>query len=265
MRFQKGVPRHKQISDWIREKIESGEYEADEKLPSENQFTEQFDVSRVTVRRALQTLENDQLIYRCQGLGSFVQDQRSHQKLGRLTDFMEDMARAGMEASSKVLAFETTQAPARIASILDIEEGKNVMRLDRLRLGDGQPIALDITWLPMMYGQLIDNHNLEEETIFGILESNYDIPVEKGCYRIEAENAHSYLADYLQVDEQTALLQVNRLSLTIGEKPIYYQQRYYRTDRMIYELSVERHPDSKKGEDNMSMRELIPVFNERDL
>lgn len=260
MRFKEGIPLHKQISNWLKHKIESGALTKDEKLPSENELAEKFDVSRVTVRRALQTLENEDLIYRCQGLGSFVQDQRSHQTFGRLTDFMEDMASAGMEASSKVLEFKTVEAPNRIASILGINEGNTIVRLDRLRLGDSKPIAFDITWLPMMYGQLIESYNLEKKTIYSILEKSYDIPIEKGRYRIEAENADSYLADNLQVDRQTALLLLNRLSLTIGEKPIYYQQRYYRTDRMVYELSVERHPKAKKGEDNMSMRELVPIF-----
>lgn len=259
--LKEGIPRHEQISNWIREQIESGNYKVDEKLPSENEFTEKFDVSRVTVRRALQTLENEQMIYRCQGLGSFVKDNRSHQSFGRLTDFMEDMVRAGMEASSKVLELKPVPVPDRIASILKIKEGSTVVRLDRLRLGDDRPIAFDITWLPMFYGQLIENFDLEEETIYGILEREYDIPVEKGCYRIEAENADTYLADHLGVDRGTALLLLNRLSYTVGDKPIYYQQRYYRTDRIVYELSMERQPGSPGGEENMPLREFIPVFH----
>src|SRR5699024_8009994 len=102
------IPRHEQISNRIRKQIESGSYKVDEKLPSENDLSEKFGVSRVTVRRALQTLESEQLIYRCQGLGSFVKDNRSHQSLVRLADFVEDMKRAGMEASSRVIQLAPT-------------------------------------------------------------------------------------------------------------------------------------------------------------
>ena len=254
--FKEGIPKHRQLSSRIRQRIESGDLSIDEKLPSENELAEKFDVSRVTVRRALQTLENEDLIYRCQGLGSFVKDNRSHQSLGRLTDFMEDMNRAGMQASSEVIAMNPVEAPDRIASVLRVDEKQTVLRLDRLRLGDGEPVAFDITWLPMFYGQLIENYDLENETIYNILERDYDIPVEKGFYRIEAENADSYLAGHLDVPESTALLLLNRLSLTVGKKPIYYQQRYYRTDKIVYELSVEREPDTG----DMPLKEFMPVF-----
>ena len=259
--LKEGTPRHEQISDHLRDKIESGDYKVDEKLPSENELADKFDVSRVTVRRSLQTLQNENLIYRRQGLGSFVKDNRSHQTFVRLTDFVEDMKRAGMEASSEVLGLKPVTAPEHICSQLKIEPNSTVVRLDRLRKGDGKPIAFDITWLPMFYGQLIENFDLQDQTIYGIMEREYDIPVEKGFFRIEAENADDYLAKHLSVSEGTALLLIDRLSLTVGDKPIYYQKRYYRSDRIVYELMAERNPESQKGKDDMPLREFIPVFN----
>lgn len=254
-----GIPRHRQISNWLRKKIDEGIYKVDEKLPSENELAHKFDVSRVTVRRALQTLENEQLIYRSQGLGSFVNDNRSHQSFIRLTDFVEDMKKSGMEASSSVISFSTITAPDPIVSLLELKPGSSVVRLDRLRLGDAQPIAFDITWLPMFYGQLIENYNLEDETIYEILEREYEIPVEKGHFRIEAENANDYLKEHLDVNSGEALLLIDRLSLTVGNKPIYYQKRFYRSDRVVYELMVQREPGSSAN-DEMPL-EFIPRFN----
>jgi len=259
--LKQGVPRHEQISNWIRKQIETGAYEIDEKLPSENEFADRFEVSRVTVRRALQTIESEGRIYRRQGLGSFVKDNRPRQSMVRLTDFVEDMKRAGMEASSSVIQFKPVPAPKHIAPILKIESGDTLVRLDRLRLGDDQPIAFDCTWLPMFYGQLIENLDLETDTIYRILEQEYDIPVEKGCYRIKAKNADEYLAKHLNVSKGQALLLIDRLSLTIGEKPIYYQQRYYRTDRIVYELMLEREQDSKTKSSNMPLKEFLPIFS----
>ena len=257
--FKEGVPRHTQISQWLRQQIEEGTFRVDEKLPSENQLCQKFDVSRVTVRKALQTLENEQLIYRSQGLGSFVSDRRSRQSFIQLTDFVEDMRRAGMEASSSVTRLEPVSVTEKIASVLKVDPQSKVLRLDRLRMGDGQPIAFDFTWLPMFYGQLIESYDLEEETIYGILEREYDIPVEKGYYRIEAENADDYLSQHLDITKGTALLLIDRLSLTIGEKPIYYQKRYYRSDRIVYELMAERNSDSTAQENDM-LREFTPIF-----
>ncbi len=261
--LEKGIPRHKQISKWLRQQIEDGTFKVDEKLPSENELCQKFDVSRVTVRKALQTLENEQLIYRSQGLGSFVKDNRSHQSFVQLTDFVEDMKRAGMEASSEVISMEPTTVTEQITSKLKIDADKTVIRLDRLRLGDGQPIAFDTTWLPVFYGQLIEGYDLTDKTIYNILEQDFDIPVEKGYYRIEAENADNYLAKHLNIGDGEALLLIDRLSLTVGDKPIYYQKRYYRTDRIVYELMVERKPDAQTSDGNMPLREFLPVFNKQ--
>ena len=241
--FESGRPRHEQLSDWLRARIEDGTYEVDDQLPSEHQMTEQFGVSRITVRRALQTLENEGLIYRRQGLGSFVRDQRTQQGLVRLTDFAQDMAQAGLEASSEVLHHEQETADPRVAEALELEEGTTVVRLDRLRLGDDTPVAFDRTWLPVFYAQLLEGHDLTQETIYRILERDYEIPVLRGRYRIKAVNAPGPIAEALQVDSGCALLLIERLSYTQGNKPIYVQHRYYRSDRVAYELQLERDTD----------------------
>ncbi|NIT58180.1 MAG: UTRA domain-containing protein [Aliifodinibius sp.] len=264
MDLKEGIPLHKQISDWLKQEIESGALTSDEKLPSENELSQKFDVSRVTVRRALQTLENEQLIYRCQGLGSFVTDQRTHQSFSILNDFTEELEGSGMEASSQLISFEQVDISEQkdLLSYLDIENKKIAVQLERVRLGDGEPIAYDITWMPIFYGQLIEGYNLEETTIFKILEEEFDIPIEKGCYRIEASVADNKLAKHLNIDLQTPLLLMNRISYTIGEKPVYYQKRYYRNDKMVFELMAERRSSDTNTDRELPFKEMIPVFRE---
>lgn len=262
MELKEGTPLHKQISDWLKHEIDSGALAADEKLPSENELAQKFDVSRVTVRRALQTLENDQLIYRCQGLGSFVTDQRTHQSFSILNDFTEELAGSGMKASSNVLSFthENIEGRSEILSYLDIENKQVALKIERVRLGDGEPIAYDVTWMPMFYGQLIEGYDLEQTTIFKILEEEFDIPVERGCYRIEATVADEQLGTHLDVEPGTPLLQINRISYTIGDKPVYFQKRYYRNDKMVFELMAERPSQTGDNEENLPFKEFTPVF-----
>jgi len=260
MELESGRPRHEQISDWLREQIEQSTYAVDEKLPSEKELGEQFDVSRVTVRRALQTLESEDYIYRRQGLGSFVKERRAAQGLVRLTDFAQDMAQAGLEATSKVEHYAAETPPPDVAVRLGTDEQK-VMRLDRLRLADDRPVAFDHTWLPMFYAQLLEGHDLEHETIYGILESEYDIPVLRGRYRITATNAEPAVAESLGVSEGEALLLIERLSLTEGEKRVYFQRRYYRNDRVAYELELARAPGQQEiSKGGMPLRDFEPVF-----
>ncbi len=142
MELESGRPRHEQISDWLREQIEQDTYEVDEKLPSEKQLGDRFDVSRVTVRRALQTLENEDYIYRQQGLGSFVKERRAAQGLVRLTDFAQDMAQAGLEASSQVEHHAPESPPPAGAGHPDTDDQTGV-RLDRPPPGDRRPGAVE--------------------------------------------------------------------------------------------------------------------------
>ena len=253
--LKKGIPRHSQISQWLRNRIEEGVYEPEEKLPSENELARKFEVSRVTIRRALQSLENEEIIYRCQGLGSFVSDNRTPHNLVRLTDFNEDMAKAGLNASSEVKKFEVLVAPSWLVSPLGIEEGAKVIQIDRLRLADGHPIAFDSTWLPVLYGQLLSEEKLRHSTIYKILEQVYDIPVTRGSYRFSAEIADDKLSGQLNVEAGSPLLLIDRTTYTIGSKPLYYQKRYYRSDKVLYEMTLER---SKDGD--MPLKEFIPVF-----
>lgn len=263
MKLKDGIPRHAQISQWLREQITSGEYAPDEKLPSENELSNKFDVSRVTIRRALQSLESEEMIYRCQGLGSFVKDERTPHNLVHLTDFNEDMAKAGLDASSKVLRFETVDAPQWLSDHLNVEVGNKVLRIDRLRLGNGEPIAFDTTWLPILYGQLLDKNALQESTIYRQLEENYDISVIKGCYRMSAELADPEVAKHLDVPENSALFLIDRFSYTIGEKPVYYQKRYYRNDKVKYQVTLERDSETEPDSKEMPLKEFAPVFTSR--
>lgn len=259
--LQSGRPRHEQLSDWLRERITSGHYGANDQLPSEHELGELFGVSRITVRRALATLENEGLVYRRQGLGSFVAPPKVPQGLVRLTDFAQDMERAGLSATSRVLHHAPSEAPRAAAAALGLEEGAVVVRLDRLRLGDGDPVALDRTWLPPFYAQLLEGHDLTRETIYGVLERDYDIPIHRGRYHIEAALASGAEAGPLEVTEGAPLLLVERTSLTVGDRAIYFQRRYYRADRVAFRLELARDPGAgPEMAVGMPLRELEPVF-----
>lgn len=264
-----GSPLHQQISDWLAGQIESGALAPDERLPSEHELCEQFDVSRVTVRRALQTLEAEGRIIRRQGIGSFVADRRVPHGLVRLTDFAQDMARAGLQASSRILHRAMEQATPVVARHLEMDDGQSVLRLDRLRLGDDSPVALDRTWLGPWHAQLLDGHDLTTRTIYGILETEYRIPILSGHYRITADTIDVNGAQALGISSDEPLLVIERTSRTVAEKPVYFQRRYYRRDRMAYELELAREPEAdgtaRSGsepseEAGMPLREFEAVF-----
>lgn len=258
-RLRTGQPRHEQVSTWIRECIAGGVFAQDDQLPSESRLVERFGVSRITIRRALQTLENEGLIYRRQGLGSFVRDQQLHQGLVRLTDFAEDMRAAGLVAESRIVHQAAEPADERIAERLGIDPGIQVMRLDRLRLGDSEPIAFDRTWLPMFFAQLLEGRDLGRETIYSVMERDYSIRVERGRFRMEAVNAPADIGQLLSVPWGRALLLIERVTYTDADRCVYFQQRFYRSDRVAYELELKR-GDAAYSAAGLPIREFEPVF-----
>lgn len=247
--------RHEVVSDWVREQIASGALANHAQLPSEYELCKQFEVSRVTVRHALRTLETEGLIYRRQGIGSFVRPKPVRQPLMQLTDFTEDMAAAGMEATSDVLFFGKEVPSPEVAQWMQIPEGQAAVRLDRIRNGNGAPIAYDQTWLPLIYGQFIEPESLKKRTLFQILESDYGIQVISGRYQIEAVNAPPELAQHLNVPARHPMLHIRRIVQTLGEKPVFVQDRYYNSDAVGYCLILERRSNT-----GIQVQDFQPVF-----
>lgn len=257
--LRSGQPLHEQISARIRGEIEAGTLASHAPLPSEHALCRTYAVSRVTARRALQTLEAEGLIYRRQGLGSFVSDRRLTEGLVRLTDFAQDLERVGITATSKILHRGMEPATLPVAERLEVALGSLVLRLDRLRLGDGFPMALDRTWLAPFHAQLLEGHDLANETIYGILERDYAIPILSGRYRISATAADPEIGAALHVSQGTPLLLIDRISRTAGDRPVYVQERFYRSDRMAYELELVRAPGGAAEPGAMPLREFEPV------
>lgn len=259
--MEKFSSKHEQISAQLREEITGSEYKSGDKLPSEKRLCDYFDVSRVTVRHALQTIENEGLIYRKQGLGAFVSNQEFKNNLVRLTDFSEDMKQAGLESSSRLISLTKVDAIEEVNKVLKLRPDMPLIRIDRVRLANGSPIAFDITWMPPGYGQLLFDEDLTTQTIYQIIEDKYEIPIQGGSYKITAANADAYISKHLEVPENAALLRIDRCSRTTGDKKIYFQKRYYNPKDVSYVVELLRNDDSLQSyKDGLPLQEFSPMF-----
>lgn len=254
-------PRYQQVADHLQQEILNGNYEEGDQLPSEARLCDYFDVSRVTVRHALQLLEQKNLIYRKQGLGAFVDTLTPETDLVRLTDFSEDMREAGFESSSELVSLNTVSPVPEVNEILNMKPDSKLIRIDRVRKANGKPVAFDITWLPPSYGQLLFDENLTTQTIYEVFEDKYEIPIIAGRYRLTACSADSYLAGQLNLPEGSALLEIDRCSRSTGNKKIYFQKRYYNPDKVSYEMELSRPEDSgHSSRSGLPLKEFVPRF-----
>lgn len=254
------MPLYQQLKQRLRMEIAHGEYKPGDRLPAEPELIQQFGVSRITVRQALSDLAAEGLVIRRHGKGTYVTERRIHHDLVRLTDFVEDMELAGLAPSSRVVEFIHEIAPAHVAAALILPPGAEVVRVDRLRLANDEPIACDTAWLPLRYGALLSESDLAAATIIHVLEDRFNIPIERGSFSFTAAAASLLCAQALHVEPGSPLLVIDRVSYTRDDEPVYIQRRYYRIDRVQYRVTVQRHADGDGHQSALS--ELRPIFFE---
>jgi GntR family transcriptional regulator len=161
------TPRYQMIADNLRDRIRSGGVTAGRLLPSESSLSEEFSVSRVTVRRALEQLREAGLIDSRQGLGWFVAGDPVRQPLGELDTVEEQLAATGAISTRQVLDFAFIDAPARVGDVLGEER---VLEVRRLNLADGEPFARVTVWCPEAVGARFSRRDVEARPFYDLLD-----------------------------------------------------------------------------------------------
>jgi GntR family transcriptional regulator len=235
------VPLHARVRAHLLDEIESGNLRPGDQVPTEPQLIDRFQVSRTTVRRALRDLEMMGLIDRQPGRGSFVREPHLEPRLDRLTGFVEDMQALGLNATAQVVTIERVPAPIDAADALGLDPGDETVHIERIRLGNGQPITFDSSYLRPDLGNRIAQENLEVEPFYSILETKYGIRLSGADYVVTAISADERLSRLLQIPLGAAVLQLDRLSRSAPDsQPIIFEHLHYRGDRIRYRLTLDR-------------------------
>src|SRR5581483_9370770 len=138
---------------------------------------EQFGASRITVRQALADLQNEGLIFRRHGKGTFVSAPKAFQNVTALQGFAEAMSAQGHNIHNRVLRLETVPAPVDVAQALQLAPGTPVTELHRVRLLDRAAVSLEVTWLPEALGRVVARADLATRDVFLVLEQDAGVPL----------------------------------------------------------------------------------------
>jgi len=236
------VPLYVQVKDRLRERIVDGTYGAHAQLPAESEMGVIFGVSRITVRQALSDLQREGVIFKIPGKGTFVAKKKAAQELTRLEGFAEAMTRKGYEIHNRVLAHGLFPATAAVAQQLAVEPGTIVAEIRRVRHLNGEPVSLEITYLPAELGQRLRNEDLSSRDIFIIFENDFGIALGHADLQIGAIIADQALAEALQVAQGSALLRIERLTYSADGKPLDFEYLYFRSETFQYHLRIARRP-----------------------
>jgi GntR family transcriptional regulator len=242
------------VEETIATEIAEGEYLPGDQLPTEDELLQRFEVSRITVRRAIQNLIHRGLLEIRRGRGTFVTEPRIEAELTKLSGFVEDMRAAGRKASARVMSKGVVSAPARVAERLQVGRGTKVMRIERVRLADGLPVSFDETYLPLALGKKIARNDLRLHPIFTLLEEEYGVPLLEADYALEAVAASKAVAEALRVVVGAPVFQIERTSRTTHHEPIDYEVLSYRGDLVRFVTKLLRLEERQAAVQKLPLR-----------
>lgn len=225
------IPLYQQLQATLRAQIESGQFRTHERLPSERELSQQFGVSRMTVRQALDALTQAGLIYGKVGKGTFISEPKIDQQLVMLTGFSEEMQRRGQAPSSRVLKAVQITATKDIAVALQIESKTRVFNLTRVRLANGAPLAIENDYLPAHLCPDFLSHNFSRESLYDVLRHQYGWHLVRAQQTVEARLATEDELELLQLKRPAPILAIERVTMVEQGFPIEYVRSAYRGDR----------------------------------
>jgi GntR family transcriptional regulator len=240
MILDKGIPLYYQIGTVLRERILSGELPAGTPLSGEEALGREYEVSRITVRRALAMLETEGLIIRKRGRGTFVAERSARVRPTRFSGSIEELIAQVSSSSVRVLDYKTIEAPEDVAEKLNLPEGEQVVRIDKVRLIEGKPFSVVVNFLPRETGEKIRPEDLSESPLLVVLEEKLGIKADEAVQSVEATIAGAEIASLLDIRVGAPLLKVERTVFDVESKPVEHVSVLYRADKYFYTVRLKR-------------------------
>jgi GntR family transcriptional regulator len=234
------LPLYYQLKEIIREKVRTGEWKPGDLIPSERELSERYGLSRMTARQAITELVNEGVFFREQGKGTFVSQHKITQQLMRLTGFTEDIRARGQHPGTRVLLAEMRPADEAAAERLRIKPGEPLFCLQRLRLADAEPLAIELSQLSFKGCEKLKAEDLEQNSLYRLLETQYGIPLVEAEQELEAGLAGNEDARILNVPVGSSVLYIRRVTYSDRNQPIEYAQSVYCGNKYIFYTHLKR-------------------------
>src|SRR5215471_18375347 len=231
------VPLYFQLAQHFESAIRSGGLKVGTRLENEVQLAETLGLSRPTVRAAFLYLANKGLVVRKRGAGTLVANERIDRNV-ELTSLYDDLVASGRKPATRVLKAEVSHASDQVAQALRLPERAMVMSLERIRLADGEPMALMHNYLPIGLVQLTPEL-LEQHGLYELLRASGFAPY-SATQRMSAKNASAAEATLLNESRGTALLTMERTAYDQSGRPVEFARHLYRASRYAFTTTLPR-------------------------
>ena len=239
---QSPIPLYYQIKEWLRGRILAGELTPGDMIPPEDALSEQLQVSRMTVRRALGDLANDGLLTRKRAVGTVVTSPRQEIPffVNKLAGLTEDMGDKGVSVESRVLTHERQQATYDISQRLSLRLHENVVLIRRLRSTNNMPLVIENTYHPLKrFPDLLDV-DFTNRSIYAHLREQYGLVPDQAQDRFVAGVADEEEAELLEIENGAPVMRYERVAMDPAGEPIEFTISIYRADRFEFVVHFHR-------------------------
>ena len=224
------IPVWAQIEESLAARIVGGELRVGDRLPAERELAEQLEVSRGTIRQALDALASRGLVERGVGRGTFVAAGKVEVRLSDVAGFTEQMARAGLVANARLLGAEVVPAGAPTAAALELAPGEPVLRVQRLRLAGRLPVTIEDSSIPARRFAGLEELDLRG-SIYALMRDLYGRAPVRIVEALEPVVAQEHSAQVLGVEPGAPLMLVERTAFDAADVPVEYARDLHRGDR----------------------------------
>ncbi len=234
-----GSPLYEQLIGIIRQSVSEGSLSPGDPLPSENEFCGRYGISRSTVRQALAALEEEGLVVRRQGKGSFVSRPKIVRSLHNLYSFTDEISAMGLVPHSRVLAYEVISPGEEIRRRLDlVDPEEKVFSITRIRYGGEEPLALEMAFIPRRVCPFLTQEMVEKGSLYNALVREAGIRLGHAQETYEAMLMGEDEAALLGVPKESGAFFVQRVSYAAGGDVFEYTVMIVRGDRCRYEVDL---------------------------
>jgi GntR family transcriptional regulator len=242
------LPIYHQLTTILRQQIKDSAFAPEQPLPSEMQLAAAYDVSRVTVRRALDLLEREGWIRRKHGVGTFVAPRadEAQREESRVSGLVENLITLGLETTARLLAYEPeAPTPAAVLQALGLPADERALRIERLRFFKDKPLSVTTVWLPRSVASLAPRSVIDDRPIMRILEGG-GIRAQRAEQTISAIPADDAAANKLNVAIGAPLLRLRRTVFDGDGRPFEHQVGLYNPDQYEYHMLLTRDNSSAR-------------------
>jgi len=234
------LPMHQQLYLILKKKIEDGEYKEHSLIPSEAELQNAYNISRITVRRAVSDLERDGFVKKRKGVGTYVLPQKKDRGAFAFSGFSEDVLAHGDVPCSIILRCEKVEAGVRVGEVLQVDPQEKVGYLKRLRLVNGRITALHETYISLRFGFDIEPDEFNSTTSLYDFYGAHGVELGYADETIEVRVPSAAIKAELFLTELKPLFYRERVSFTADGRPVEFSLNYTDAERYKYSIHLER-------------------------